>query len=213
MKRICNKSQKSEVKSRKLKDGFTLLEVVISITILSLITLIIGSAFRLGIQAWEKGEKETGETQRLRVLSSLLSQQVASAFPYKMKVDDDEPVVLFKGEEDSLLFVTTVTDSFYGGFKWVKYSYKDGSMLYKEGLLPDKKLKEKIKGDDETIDSDIEEVKFTYLSKSGEWEDSWDDEKKLPAAVRVKISYFQPFVINIPMGMDKKEDDAGLEIS
>lgn len=196
--------------------GFTLIEVIIAITILSLVTVIIGSAFRLGIQAWEKGEKETGDTQRLRIMSGMLSQQLKSAFPYKVKIEDeDEPVVIFKGETDSLLFVTTFADSSYGGFKWVKYVYKDGDLYYKEGLLPDKKIEEKVKDKEEIIDTDVSEVRFEYLSpEDGEWVESWDYGQELPEAVKIKISYFQPFIINVPMswailddqGVDERDE-------
>ena len=36
--------------------GFTLLEMVVTLTILGFILLIILGAFRLGLSAWEKGE-------------------------------------------------------------------------------------------------------------------------------------------------------------
>jgi general secretion pathway protein J len=186
--------------------GFTLLELVIAITILSFITLIIGSGFRLGINAWEKGDKETAEIQRLRVLSGMLSQQIMSVHPYKMKLkDEDQPAIIFKGQADSLIFVTTITDPSYGGFKWVKYLYRDGNLLYREGLLPDKKLEEKTRGGEEVIDSGIDDIRFAYLSDSGEWKDSWDFGITLPVAVRIKISNYQPFVISIAMGT--KEDE------
>jgi general secretion pathway protein J len=186
--------------------GFTLLELVIALTILPLIILIIGNGFRLGMNAWEKGEQETVWTQRFRVLSGLLSQQIKSAYPYIMEVED-EKVAVFEGKEDSILFVTTLTDSAYGGFKWVRYSQKDGTLYLKEGLLPDKKLDDSIKGDEEVVDKDIEEIKFAYLSlEDNEWKDTWDYDKKLPGAVRVKISHFEPFLITIPMGLAQKED-------
>jgi general secretion pathway protein J len=196
------------VKKRcKKETGFTLLELIIAITILSLITLIIGSGFRIGIRAWEKGDKETGEIQRLRILSSMLSQQIMSAYPYKMKFEDrDEPAIIFTGKPHSLMFVTTLTDQSYGGFKWVKYLFSEGNLLYKEGLLPDKKLEEKIKRGEEIIDTDMDDIGFAYMSDDGEWRDSWDYGENLPRAVQVKISYFQPFVIYLPLGTREKEN-------
>jgi len=187
--------------SNSRRDGFTLIEVIISITILSLITVIIGSAFRLGIQAWEKGEKETGDAQQLRVLSSLLSQQLKSLYPYRIKIEDmDEDVVAFKGEPDSITFVTTLTDSSYGGLKWVQYIFREGVLLYKEGLLPDKKFEEHIKdkNKEEIVDTNIDNFQFSYLAPDDdEWADSWDDEEDVPGSVRINLSHFQPFVIKI----------------
>ncbi|MBI4847028.1 MAG: prepilin-type N-terminal cleavage/methylation domain-containing protein [Nitrospirae bacterium] len=220
------RSQKSKVKSypsippflrggaggvitRYSQKGFTLLELIIAITILSLITIIIGSAFRLGIGAWEKGERETSETQRLRVLSGLLSQQLKSAYPYKMKLEDqDEEVVLFKGDPESFLFVTSLTDARFGGFKWIRYSVKEGELLYKEGVLPDKKLEDNIKGKEELVDENIGEFKIEYYSsKDDEWKEKWDYGKDLPSAIQVKISYFQPFVISLPMSLQQENED------
>jgi len=207
MKKTYKTRLKAEGRRMKAEGGFTLLELIIAITILTMITLIIGSGFRLGIQAWEKGEEATGETQRLRVLSSLFSQQIASVYPYKMKIEDeDEPVVVFRGEQDSMVFVTTIANSSFGGFKWVKYIYRDGALLYKEGLLPDKKLEENLKKDEEIIDSGIGEVRFAYRDVDGEWEDEWDYGEELPSAVRVELPDHQPFVIAIPMGKEKKEE-------
>jgi len=186
-------------KANRIK-GFTLIELIVAITILCLVTLIIGSGFRLGLRAWERGEAEAQETQRLRVLSGLISQNVKSAYPYKMDVEDKE-IIVFQGENNSIMFVTTFADSSAGGFKWVRYSYKDGVFAFKEGLLPDKDFLDKISGNEEIIDSNIGEIKFEYLpSFEDEWGDSWNLGDGLPAAVRVKIAYFQPFLITIPMG-------------
>ena len=209
MKNSCRETSRSA--------GFTLIELIISIAILSIITVIIGAAFRLGIQAWEKGEKETEDAQRLRVLSSLFSQQLKSLYPYKIKMEDkDEEVVVFKGESDSITFVTTLTDSSYGGFKWVQYIFRDGALLYREGLLPDKKIEENIKDKDkdkeEMIDTNIDDFQFSYLSPDDdEWKESWDFGEGFPVAIKVNISHFQPFVINIPTGLDREKDDEGSE--
>lgn len=189
--------------------GFTLLELMISITLLGLIAVIIGSGFRLGINAWEKGEDEAEAVQTMRVLSGLLFQQLKSSHPYKMKIDDEE-VVVFKGDDDSMIFVTTLSDPYTGGFKWVRYLHKDGALLYKEGILPDKELMDNIEGDEEIVETDVEEVIFQYYSnEDDEWKESWDFGKKLPGAVKIDISYFQPLYINIPMGReDDEKDDA-----
>lgn len=202
--KICDLKYAS-CKSRN--DGFTLLELIIALTILTLVTLLISNGFRIGMNAWEKGEAETGETQRLRVLSGLLYQQLKSAYPYNMEIED-EKVVLFEGEADNVLFVTSLTDSSYGGLKWVRYSYKDETILYKEGILPDKKLTDQLSGNEEILDSEIDEFNIEYFSTDdGEWKKSWDFGGSLPGAVRIKISYFQPFVIHIPMSKDKTEGE------
>ncbi len=187
--------------------GFTLLELLASLTILTFIMLAIGQFFFLASNAWEKGEAETVWTQRMRVLSGMLSQQIKSAFPYKMKIDDEE-IIVFKGDAGSIMFVTTSVEPAYGGLKWIRYSYKDGELLLKEGLLPDKKLDNKLSGDEEVVDPDIEEIRFSYYSvDEAKWNDSWDYGENLPGVVKVEISGFLPFLINLPLGLAQNQDE------
>ena len=192
--------------SKSCTAGFTLLELICSITILSMIALIIASGFRVGLNAWEKGDAEVETVQTMRVLTGLVFQQLKSAYPYKMEIDDED-VVVFKGEPDSMIFVTTLSAPYPGGFKWVRYLHKERMLLYKEGMLPDKELINNIPGDEEVLETDVDEVNFQYYSdEEEEWRDSWEFSDKLPGAVRVQISYFQPILVNIPVSRESKED-------
>ena len=184
------------------KTGFTILELLVSLTILTFIALIIGQGFRIGVNSWEKGEAETIATQKLRILSGMLTQQLKSFYHYRTKLEGEvKESILFKGENDSIFFVTTFADNSYGGLKWVRYSYKEGVLYYREGLLPDKDVMDNIEGDEEVLDSDMEEVTFEYYAgNEDEWKDSWDDEDSIPDSVRIKLSYFQPFRVNLVQG-------------
>ena len=187
------------------RTGFTLIDLMLSLAFMGVVFVIISSGFSLGIKAWQKGEVEAIELQRLRVLSGLMSQQIKSAYPYKILIDSEE-VLVFRGTSDSILFVTAAKDRFPGGLKWVSYKYKDGSLLYKEGILPDKELLEVISGDEEEIDSDINEFRFEYLLTDEDgWSETLDFGETLPEAVRVKIGYFQQFTISLQMSAVKGE--------
>ncbi len=194
-------------KGKRCSSGFTLVELMVSMTIMAIVLLIISNGFRLGMDAWDRGESETGLTQRYRVLTGLLSQQLKSAYPYRIDTED-EKFAVFKGEEDSVLFVTSIADPPFGGFKWIRYSLKDGTLFYKEGILPDKEFEDKITGSEEIVDTDVGEMKIAYYSKDDEdWKDSWDYGENLPGAVKVQISFFEPFLISIPMGAAEEEDE------
>lgn len=187
--------------------GFTLLELILSMTILSMVSLLIGSGFHLGLKYWNLGDKEILETQRLRALSGLMSQGLKSAFPYKMEIDD-EKVVLFEGEKDSVLFVTTSVEPDEGGFKWIRYTYDEGTLLYNEGILPDKEVLDKISKNEEILDKEMHEVTFEFLSPEDEdWQESWEPSDELPAAVRITIEYYPPFLITIPISLQKKKEE------
>src|SRR4030066_498828 len=87
--------------------GFTLIEVMVTLTVLGFILLIIFGAFRLGLSAWNRGESTKEEYQKVRVISQLISRQVKSAVPYKIKTEKAEGDYLaFEGKAHSLKFVS-----------------------------------------------------------------------------------------------------------
>ncbi|MEN8265156.1 MAG: prepilin-type N-terminal cleavage/methylation domain-containing protein [Nitrospirota bacterium] len=205
--------KKSTLRKLNSEAGFTLLEMIAAMTILSIVTVIIAYGFYLGIDAWKRGEKETDWTQKMRVLSGLFHQQIKSAYPYEINIDD-EKAVIFKGTSDSIMFVTALTDASVGGFKWVRYSFQNGTLMYNEGILPDKELDENSGGKEQIVDTDLEKVEFSYYSSDEqEWEESWDFGEFLPGAVKISITYFPPFTVSIPMGLRENENNKNEEAS
>ena len=83
--------------------GVTLLEITITLTIASVLALIVLQAFRLGSRSWERGERRAENEQRIRSLSGILAQRLASLQPVTAKVDG-KPVVAFQGRSDRIFF-------------------------------------------------------------------------------------------------------------
>ncbi|HUL38183.1 MAG TPA: type II secretion system protein, partial [Thermodesulfobacteriota bacterium] len=55
-------------------EGFTLIEVMVTLTIIGFILLIVSGSLRLGLSAWEKGESMKNEYQKFRIVSELVSR-------------------------------------------------------------------------------------------------------------------------------------------
>lgn len=102
----------------KPQKGFTLIEVLISLTILSLIMGVVMGGFRLGSRSWRKGEERLEEQQRMRCVFTILIQDIKSCILLQRSADPEvsgkkrnranQPVV-FIGEADKLKFVTTAS--------------------------------------------------------------------------------------------------------
>lgn len=183
------------------KKGFTLIEVIIAITIVSMIAVIIGSAFNIGIRAWNKGDTEIDDSQRLRFFSEKLAEQIKSAYPYQIDKDGKKNIA-FQGESDSLWFVTLSGK----GFKWVSYSIKNNKFMLGHGIIPDKKILEKISSEGEAIESEVSKIEFEYFStEDNDWKKSWESDKALPAAIKIISDKFQPVFVTLPMGLKENE--------
>ncbi len=190
----------------KRKNGFTLLEVVVSLTIFGFIVLIIFGTFRLGISSWERGESIKDESQKLRILFKMISGQIKSAFPYKIKTKKAEGDYLaFKGNSDSLKFISSVSfkKARPEGFVYVIYEFKkngkeEGSLYYYEEKVLNRDFFENTPKDElkAPLLEGISGIKFEYYREENkdknwreEWVDEWDskEEKELPRALRMKV--------------------------
>ena len=184
------------------------MEVTITLTILGLIVLIIFGAFRMGISAWEKGDSLKDEHQRVRIASQLISHQLKSIVPYRVKTQKAEgDYVAFEGKSQTVRFISTVSAKTRRpeGFVYAIYEFKQGGrdeghlILYEQRAL-NKDLFDQHPKEEEGVSlcEGISKVRFEYYreenvekSQQGGWVDEWNakDEKELPRAIRMTMTY------------------------
>ncbi|HOP48424.1 MAG TPA: prepilin-type N-terminal cleavage/methylation domain-containing protein [Desulfobacteraceae bacterium] len=186
--------------------GFTLLELMISMTIVSLIVLIIFGAFRIGIRAWEKGERDIESQQRLRTVLGLVKRQLSSACLLRNKPEDFEGSLL-KGDSKSLRIASRIALLPVNKYGMV-YAYynvksktgdeKEGLDLYEKNIVFFSDWKDIDNPDEEDfveLISGFHNISFEYLmvgddEDDQEWKDSWDSEADggLPRAIRIILT-------------------------
>jgi prepilin-type N-terminal cleavage/methylation domain-containing protein len=112
---------------RGSRSGFTLLEVVLALTILAMLTAIVYAAFHVGIRAVEKGQGAVVAAQRTRAATDIMRRQLKSMFPYPCD-DPEEGWRMFfavgKGDT-SIEFITTSGLLGGSGLEYVKYEVLD----------------------------------------------------------------------------------------
>ncbi len=193
---------------RAKRQGFTLIEVTITLTILGFIILIIFGAFRMGVSAWEKGDSLKDEYQRVRIASQLISRQLKSIVPYRVKTKKAEgDYVAFEGKSRTVRFVSTVSSRTRRpeGFVYAIYEFKqegkdEGHLILYEQRALNKDLFDEHPKEDEGVSlcEGISKVSFEYYreenvekNQSGGWVDEWNakEEKELPRAIRMTMTY------------------------
>jgi general secretion pathway protein J len=186
--------------------AFTLLEVMITLTILGFILLMIFGVFRLGLSAWEKGESGKEEYQRMRIASQLIFQQVKSVIPYKIKSQKAEGDFLaFEGKARSLKFVSTLSlkTRLPSGFVYAFYEFQEGGekggrLILYEGRVLNKNFMDEPPPQEAAVPlfEGLAEVRFEYYkgenpetNPAGEWMEEWNakEEKELPKALRITL--------------------------
>jgi general secretion pathway protein J len=192
-----------QVRKAKRNLGFTLLELIVTLTILGFVLVMVLGLLRLGSGSWERGEAKAHHYQKQRIVFTLLSQQVKSSFPYKIKAQKAEgDYIAFLGERDSLRFVSTfsITAKRPEGLVFVIYRVeegKDSEKLLKvfEKRVLNKDFMEETPEDEKflTLLEDLSEFGFEYFQEGeekeavGEWVESWDgkDKRELPRQMRM----------------------------
>ncbi len=121
---------------RRTRDrhGFTLLEVLVSLTIMALITGVAFAGFSIGIDSWRRGTKRIEDLDRRFAVERLLQRQIAMA--------DSQ---IFDGDTHQLEFTTTYSlTNGPGDPVRVKYQIDADGLKYSEvplvEYLPDQSL-------------------------------------------------------------------------
>jgi general secretion pathway protein J len=185
--------------------GFTLLELMIATTITAVIVVIIFGALRIGIRAWEKGEKDVDIRQKQRIVLDLIKRQLASTCTSEVW-GKDQQLVLLKGDNKSIAFVSHIpmAPGNRFGLVFVQYAVKRDKTNDKENLTFYEKnlalLDQKV-GAGKPDENDFSEllpgmksIVFEYLKvrpdeETSPWQKSWDPavDKGVPRAVRITL--------------------------
>ena len=187
--------------------GFTLVEVMVTLTVLGFILLMIFGAFRLGLSAWERGESTKEEFQKVRIISQLISQQIKSIVPYKIKTKKAEGDYLaFEGKGRSLRFVSAlpIKAKQPEGFVYVVYEFKEGRgeeggrlVLYEQRALNRDFFEDELKEELAILLLEgIDNVRFEYYqeedpnkNRKEAWVEEWNakEAKEFPRALKMTI--------------------------
>jgi general secretion pathway protein J len=185
--------------------GFTLLELVIALTIVAVIVVVLFSALRIGIRAWEKGEKDLEIRQRQRIVLDLIKHQLASTAVSEVWSADQQPASL-KGDNKSVAFISRIplTPGNRFGMVYVRYAVKkteggdrERLLFYERDVaLPDNKTRagDPGEGDFSELISGMKSIVFEYLKErpgeeASRWQKSWDPavDNGVPRAVRITV--------------------------
>jgi general secretion pathway protein J len=190
------------------RTGFTLIEVMVTLTVLGFVLVIVFGAFRLGLSAWERGESSKEEYQRVRIASQVISQQLKSIVPYKIKNKGaGGDYLAFEGKAQSLKFVSAfpIKAKQNEGLVFASYEFEEGGkeggrLVLSEQRVLNKDFMEEGFKEEAAIPllEGISQVRFEYFregdpqkDQTEEWVEEWigKDEKELPKSLKATITF------------------------
>ncbi len=187
--------------------GFTLLEMLIAVTLVAMMAVGLWSVFRVSIRSWSRGTDFIDANQRHRSIIDLVRKQMASAYPVFTPPDLQQgtaPVLIFSGAESGLHFVSLNSLQFLEspGLTLVSYeiaqdSNGEYSLVEKEarytGQLPDQEAMTNLSRPTPIFEN-LLSCTFEYFdpgdnANPAQWVREWDAEKegRLPEAISVTM--------------------------
>ena len=187
--------------------GFTLIELMLAITMFAMVVGVVFSAFRVGISAWQGGERDIVFHQSMRATAELLFREISGTHPYKITpgtMDVHRDFSAFFGSPDSLLFVSNATlQNRIGGVSLIEFWVDDdqGLMLGEAPALfrsYEEMRDMNLRDDAQVLSSWVKKIAFRYfqlagIDDEGVWQEQWDplnsQDQDLPMMVEVWLLF------------------------
>lgn len=108
--------------------GFTLLELLVAITVTGLLSAAIVMGWRVALSAWGKAEQVVERDSRVVAVHELIEKQIAAMAPVRPWLSQGRPIVFFQGEHDRARFVSrySLDDRARAGLVLVDYLVAEG---------------------------------------------------------------------------------------
>ncbi|HLF97803.1 MAG TPA: prepilin-type N-terminal cleavage/methylation domain-containing protein [Methylococcaceae bacterium] len=172
--------------------GFTLLEVVLAMTLVSVIAAVGFAVLRTGIRSWDAGETRMQRLENRMAVMGFLRNYLANALPAQDDFSGQTPVFSFIGAPQAVRFVAFPPE--YVG-QGMRYGFDLGQVRDVLGVVLEPFGKRLLGGltEPERIPllDGVKQVRFTYFGrppegKLPEWREEWRF-NALPQLVRVMV--------------------------
>lgn len=211
--------------SRVNHNGFTLIEVVIAMTLFSIMVALLFASMRISSQSWQKGEAKIADVNNVAVVYQFFQNHLSTSKPLWDDFSEENKILSFQGHKQSLQFVSAFPAS----------ASKSGSQLFSLKLLNEgdesyiqvsiKPFFPVAKGEEwqpeeVTLLNHVKNLSFSYLNvdetqPDGFWQDEWFNMETMPKLVKINIelesgSFWPEMVFELKAAGDSPNADSQL---
>ncbi len=180
--------------AQDLEAGFTLLELIISITLLAMLSVLLFGGLSFGTRVWEKTQTSTTDTNRIRSVQALLAGELSQIYPIFVLASPADRHVEFDGEANAVTFLTP-SRTMPGALNWVHIAAEhiNGQVVLTENAVPELAVSQSNVAH-KILMPGLKSLDFAYFGTwssdtPAQWNASWKNGPALPALIRVRASF------------------------
>ncbi len=155
--------------------GFTLMELLVALTLLGILMTTLFGGLRFGARVWETSDDLLEGGGRTETVRHFLRARLEEALPVKAASSGDQTVVLFEGDPKHLRFAAPMPLTVGGGLflqevalNHLSESGDAGTLTYRwQALNPDQEQALTAAGERILVD-DIADIAISYFGPAGE---------------------------------------------
>jgi general secretion pathway protein J len=184
------------------KRGFTLIEVMVALTLLGLITTLLASGTGLGLDIAGRGSARAEAVRMARIERDVFRSQLQGALPFHYRTQDGDnriDHIAFEGESDHIRFVSRdgILDGPDGLPRWVELRPEKAPDTQTKLVVEERRIQspDNLPAETSTARAEMRscsDLRFEYLDTTGEkpqWLPAWtgtDRKAPLPFAIRLQ---------------------------
>jgi prepilin-type N-terminal cleavage/methylation domain-containing protein len=198
-------------RKHETEEGFTLLEIIIAVTLVAMMAVGLWAVFRMSVTSWKRGTDAIDANQRNRSLLDLVKKQMTSIYGVYTGFDPQSGVAphpIFSGAETSMQFISLCSLRFQEnpGLTMVSYDViqdRQGNTVLMEhearyvglGLEPDlQSMADRNEDTAVTIFDNLSSFSFEYFDPGtqelpAQWVREWNAREtgRMPAAISMTM--------------------------
>lgn len=203
--------------SSRLSPGYTLVELLVALTLFGLIALLMSGTFRFGARAWDAGARQIDRVGQVEAVQTLLRRELSQARLLVLKTAAPEPEPVFVGESGELRFAAPLSVQHRNGGLYIFRLGLSGSassdlVVGWQTYRPDASLDDTSLQEQVVLLREVADIQLSYFGSLQDdleprWHSEWNDAGGLPDLVRVDLvfpkvdSRFWPsFVVSLRSG-------------